>query len=1116
MKTTSLIAFLCAVSVLTACGGSSGSSSKSSSSVSVLPSSSSSVVSSSDQSSSLSSVVEASSSSIESSSSVETSSSEVSSSSAPALVGCAAATGLYFCDDFSNGNGNWEQLPVAGPNGEFSILGEGDSAALRYTAAASGAVGGVIALVKPDAFAGVTSADYYVEARIRPRLNASGTAQRSIYLMARYVDVNNWYGVGMIAHETNQPRVEIVERNSTGNPASSSTMRFSTAITLGTAGGTDGEWYKLRLEMIGTEMKMYFNDVAVATFSDSSLTERGLIGLFTNNRSFEIDDIRVGNPNDKPAQPAQLSISPGTSYNAEVNDAARVISVNALNPQNTADTFTVESSNPAVVSVSVTGTSVSLAPVGEGTAVITFTSGSDASLKRTLTATIAPEFVQPTATYNLTGLVAPAVNAVNEYTDTSLSLTFDAPPTLGTLGSVRIFKTSDDTLVDTIKLTEHKDTIGVGTVRTINTRPISISGNTATIALYSKKLAYDTSYYVAISPSVFTGATLAGQTFAGIGKNAGWTFTTKAAPAANLTSLTVDDDGSTADFRTLQGALNYVMQNLAVNDAASILLKNGIYNEPLYLRNKNNLTITGESREGALIAHTNNNGMNPSTNDRAVFLVDGADMLTLENLTLKNTTLIGAGGQAETIYFNSDNGRLIAKNADFISEQDTLLLKGWAWFYNTLVAGSVDFIWGTSKVALFEKSEIRSTGRSSGNNNGGYILQARVVNTADKGYVFLNSRLTSGTGPTNELPIDGTHYLARSGGCSGCIDNIVFINTKMGAHINATGWAASPAPTPATATANAGWREYNSMDLSGNPLNISSRLSPASYQLSLGEVQSEYCSRAQIFSAYNSGSGWNPLSEDISDCVNVEGVVTSSSSSSSSVTSSASETSSTGNSSSVASSVDGGGASSEASSSSSSAALVTTTWIPTYVDLQSAVAAAPAMNNNANFNATLAPITIGGIKFYSASAGSLRLHLNSAGTEYAVNYNGTSVKDDTSGNPITFVEGSSQVNPTALNLAGGVTRFVSVPFAPVATPVTLTVTYSNGSATAPGACQNGQIAIVDQTGKTQKVATSCSNPEQSTISVTVTDATVSELFVLMSRNGDGGGGIRIWKIEITK
>jgi hypothetical protein len=244
--------------------------------------------------------------------------------------------------------------------------------------------------------------------------------------------------------------------------------------------------------------------------------------------------------------------------------------------------------------------------------------------------------------------------------------------------------------------------------------------------------------------------------------------------------------------------------------------------------------------------------------------------LTLDTLTLKNTTLIGAGGQAETIYFNSPTGRLVAKNANFISEQDTLLLKGWTWFYKSLVAGNVDFIWGYSKASLFEQSEIRSLGRSSSNANGGYVLQARVESATDKGFVFLNSSLTSGAGPTNEAPIDGSHYLARSPGGTTTFDNIVFINTKMSKHINDIGWAGSginaqPASNPGTGTATTGWREYATMDANGTTLDITKR--QFGYQLSLGDIATSFCSRAQIFAAFNSNAGWNPMPSDTSDCV---------------------------------------------------------------------------------------------------------------------------------------------------------------------------------------------------------------------------------------------------------
>lgn len=211
--------------------------------------------------------------------------------------------------------------------------------------------------------------------------------------------------------------------------------------------------------------------------------------------------------------------------------------------------------------------------------------------------------------------------------------------------------------------------------------------------------------------------------------------------------------------------------------------------------------------------------------------------------------------------------------------------------------------------------------------------------------------------------------------------------------------------------------------------------------------------------------------------------------------------------------------SSSSAQSSAPATGITINWKPTYTDFASAVVAQPATNSNANFNATAsAPVKIGDFNFQSSGAGNLRLHLNSAGTDYAINYNGSSLRTE----PTTLVEGTSgQVDPTLLSGATGVSRYVSYTFAPSSDPITMTVTYSNASANydatiAPSGCLNGQIAIVDQNGKAWKVASACSNPAQSTLMATITDPTVSELFILMSRAGDSGGGIRIWNIDISQ
>lgn len=1069
------------------------------------------------------------------SSSAGNSASSVASSEAPIVMNCGAD--IYFCDDFTApGIGNWNIL--SGPTGTFDLFTQNSNQMLRYTA---GSAGGVLALVKPAAFTGITSGDYFVEARIRPR-NNSTTGNKQLYLIARAQDANNWYGAGLNVQGSSTSTRVAIGKMVGGVFTDNIFARYNTAIEQGTAGGTDGIWYTVRLELKGSTIVVYLNGQPVISGTDSGFANAGLIGLYTTNKSFEIDDVKVGNPDVKPVQ---FTVSPtAATYAAEAGDVPYVVTVTAKNSLGATDTFTAESSNTSVVDVSINGDQVSLNPVGAGTATITLTSGSDAARTHTISATIAPQFVQSSQTYDLSNRVDPAVAEANAYVDTRLSITFDSPPVLGTAGRIRIFKASDDSVVDTIALTDNTDAIGhagQGTYRIAKTSPLSITGNTLTIAVDNAKLAYNTAYYVAIADGVVTGTSLNGTAFVGLGKAAGWNFTTKAA-APVTGDVTVDDDG-VADFRTVQGAINHVVQTVAKDTPATISVNNGDYRELLFLRGKNNLTIRGESRAGVVIHYTNNEGINSGTGasqtagspagGRSVFLVETSDLLTLDNLTMKNDTLIGSGGQAEVIYFNNDAGRLVATNASFISEQDTIQVKGYSWFYRSLIAGNVDFIWGNNRAALFEESEIRTLGDSRGNGNGGYILQARTVAAADKGFVFLNSSLTRGPGPLGHTVADGATWLARSGGSVSYYDNIVFVNTRMDAHINPAGWSINPMPNPAAATATGGWREYGSEDLAGTTLDISQRVS-ASYQLSLGEIVSNYCNRAQVFAAYNANAGWNPLPGDSTDCINF-GVSSSSSSaavsshsSSSSSDSSTSETSSSASSSSMASESSASAAnssvetSSAASSSSNSGQVpVTTSWLPTYSELQTAVAANPAANTNANFNATASPLTFGGIKLYSASAGSIRLHFNSAGTAYAINYNGTALKSDTNATPVVLVEGTSgQVDPASLNLAGGVTRFVSVPVAASVDPLTLVVTYSNASnnydaSTNPSGCQNGQIAIVDQTGKTWKTASACGTTQQ-TLSVTLSDASVTELFVLMTRNSDTGGGIRIWKIDTIR
>ncbi|HEY0985898.1 MAG TPA: pectinesterase family protein [Kofleriaceae bacterium] len=776
---------------------------------------------------------------------------------------------LFFSDDFEAGSGQWDLLPIAGPNGSFSVATDGSSV-LKYTA---GNVGGVLALVKDTAWSSVGTGNYYVEARIKPQTNST-TGNKQLYLIARYQDPTNWYAAGLnVQSSTASTQVEIAKMSAGSLSRPGQTRR---PISMDT-------WYTVRFELSGSSLSVYLDGELIRTVTDTAFTS-GKIGLFTANKSFELDDVRVGDPIDRPVQ---LTINPGADWAAEAGDAPRLITVTAQKPDYVGggylpDTFGVTSSDPTVVSASVVGTSVTLTPLRAGTATIRFTSGTDPALTRSVTAAISPPFVQSTTIYDLTGRTTPAAAASSTYADTRLAITFDAPPALGAAGSVRIFRKSDDALVDVIKPGAETDAIGFpgqDQLRVVNLDGlIAISGTTATIVPHHGRLAYGTEYYVAIANGVLAGTALNGTTFDGIGRIGNWSFTTRPQPPAGLTSVVVDDDGP-ADFRTVQGALDHVMKNAGRDTPVTINVRNGTYRELLFLRAKNNVSIVGESRDGVIIQYRNYEALNSGSGasqaagsgspggGRAVFLVEISDLLTLDTLTLQNTMLrsTSASSQAETVYFNNDAGRLVARNASFLSEQDTLQLKGYAWFFQSLVAGNVDFIWGNNRVALFEDCEIRSVGDTTSTTSGGYVVQARSVSAADKGFVFLNSRLTHGPGPgpaAGDVPTGtgAATYLARSPGGTASFDNVAFINCQMDNHIIPVGWAyntaGQPIPNPAVPTAASGWREFGTTDLGGAPVNLATRV--GGDLLTASDVATGFASRAQIFAAFGGGAGWNP------------------------------------------------------------------------------------------------------------------------------------------------------------------------------------------------------------------------------------------------------------------
>ena len=439
--------------------------------------------------------------------------------------------------------------------------------------------------------------------------------------------------------------------------------------------------------------------------------------------------------------------------------------------------------------------------------------------------------------------VPPTPSATVLCIDSPLTITLDKVPVLGTSGLVQVFK-ADGTLVDKIDLADisQVDVLSDGTMvpkgadadagkiaigndtpfhtfmdalhsnqfRIVHYTPFRIKGKTLEIKLHNEVLSYGESYYVTVDESV------AGKA---VGKD-DLPFSVKAAPSGRTFKVAADGSG---DFCTVQGALSHISRAVGKDDAVTIEVGEGTYQELLFLRNKNNVTIKGSSREKTIIAYPNNDSYETGSGGsvsakpalgksigksggRSVFLVEGCDNLVLEDLTLENTYSIPSHkGQAETIYFNSSY-RLTIENCSLLSWQDTFLCKGKVWVHNSLIAGHCDYVWGYPDACLFEDCEIRSRAA-------GYIVQARIQAASSKGFVFLNCRLTAESGVR-----DGSMYLARSGGSAEYYDNVVFIGCTMEPVIASGGWYTSPAPNPAAPTATSGWREWGSVDASGKPV----------------------------------------------------------------------------------------------------------------------------------------------------------------------------------------------------------------------------------------------------------------------------------------------------------
>jgi len=506
------------------------------------------------------------------------------------------------------------------------------------------------------------------------------------------------------------------------------------------------------------------------------------------------------------------------------------------------------SADPRIAGAEAGSGALRLAPLAEGSTTVTVRSLDDPWAQAVFTVEVGAPFATPAAAAlpaSATATAHPARGERGVPPDTPLRLVFAQEPVLTGEGSVRVYRKRDNTLVAVIRPGETVIAMGpAARQRLVRQHPIRVLGKELYVRMpvtLERGLEYE---------AVVDARLVRVNGFEGVR----WSFrTTPFEPVGD--SVTVDDDGR-ADFRTVQGALDYAM-SLPREQALTVNVRDGVYPELLYLVDKDNLMLRGQSVDATIIRAANSDTRNPGsgtgqpagsagvTGGRALFLAQDADMLELRDIALHNSTRRSDGhsAQAETIYFFSEQGRLIARNAHFVSEQDTLQLRGYAWFYRSLIEGNVDFVWGNNRAALFEESELRTVGDSANPQSGGYIVQARTVGKDDPGFVFLRSRLTRGPGPAGNLPPNGATYFARSPGTANTWDNVAFIECSVGPHIAADAWYRKPLPNPL----EGGWREYGNRSEDGQPRSY------GGYQMDRAQAE-RLSTRAAVFA----GRGWNP------------------------------------------------------------------------------------------------------------------------------------------------------------------------------------------------------------------------------------------------------------------
>lgn len=271
----------------------------------------------------------------------------------------------------------------------------------------------------------------------------------------------------------------------------------------------------------------------------------------------------------------------------------------------------------------------------------------------------------------------------------------------------------------------------------------------------------------------------------------------------------------------------------AGTDRYYIFIPNGRYelsgngDDHMTSLNRSNVSIIGQSKDSVIVSNT---PVSYGISNTATVRLNYAKNTYMEDLTLKNNKGEAGGGQQVVIYDSGSQN--IFKNVKIFSFQDTYVSGDRAYWDRCDIYGSTDYICGGGDV-YFDHCLLYNRAAS------GTKITAPATDPALKyGYVFQN------------CTIQGGHYtLGRPWQGE---PRSYFLNTIMNMPPDGTGWDGMSALTTH-------FYEFNSMNESGNPLDLSGRgNSPSSNNKYTPVLTNDEAKNFTLFKVLGRTDNWMP------------------------------------------------------------------------------------------------------------------------------------------------------------------------------------------------------------------------------------------------------------------